>query len=106
MGNQLLHFRLYSWRGSGRQVSRSTRTEEGTDRHGSLSELLKPRILRIIVIGSLLGIFSQISGVNAVMVYAPETKGKTLEEIESQLVGLQPKDEAAPGDLSASVDNV
>ena len=39
---------------------------------GSLRDLLRPRMLRIVVIGSLLGIFSQISGFNAVSVYAPE----------------------------------
>ena len=41
-------------------------------RRGSLRDLLQPRTLRIVVIGSLLGIFSQISGVNAVLVYAPD----------------------------------
>ncbi len=62
-------------------------------RHGSLSDLLKPRILRIVVIGSMLGIFSQISGVNAVMVYAPDIftqAGAILEDslYQSSLIGL------------------
>ena len=40
-------------------------------RKGRLADLLQPRMLRIVVIGSLLGIFSQISGANAVFLYAP-----------------------------------
>ena len=43
---------------------------------GSLADLLKPRMLRIVVVGSLLGIFSQISGVNAMMVYVPDIFAK------------------------------
>lgn len=38
---------------------------------GRLKDLLQPRMLRIVIIGSLLGIFSQISGANAVFLYAP-----------------------------------
>ena len=41
-------------------------------RRGSFRDLLQPRMLRIVVIGSLLGIFSQISGANAVFIYAPD----------------------------------
>ena len=40
-------------------------------RKGTLADLLKPRMLRIVIIGALLGIFSQISGANAVFLYAP-----------------------------------
>jgi MFS transporter, SP family, arabinose:H+ symporter len=40
-------------------------------RKGRLSDLLQPRMARIVVIGALLGIFSQISGANAVFTYAP-----------------------------------
>lgn len=62
-------------------------------RHGSLADLLKPRMLRIVVIGSLLGIFSQISGVNAVMVYAPDIFEKagagTKDSLfQSSMIGL------------------
>jgi MFS transporter, SP family, arabinose:H+ symporter len=64
-----------------------------TVRRGSLTDLLKPRMLRIVIIGSLLGIFSQISGVNAVMVYAPEIFEKagagTKDSLfQSSLIGL------------------
>jgi sugar porter (SP) family MFS transporter len=41
-------------------------------RKGKFSDLLKPRMFRIVVIGSLLGIFSQICGANAVFLYAPK----------------------------------
>jgi MFS transporter, SP family, arabinose:H+ symporter len=62
-------------------------------RRGSLADLLKPRMLRIVVIGSLLGIFSQISGVNAVMVYAPDIFEKagagTKDSLfQSSLIGI------------------
>ena len=40
-------------------------------RKGRLADLLQPRMARIVVIGALLGIFSQISGANAVFTYAP-----------------------------------
>ncbi len=40
-------------------------------RSGALADLLKPPMLRIVISGSLLGIFSQISGVNAVTIDAP-----------------------------------
>jgi len=39
---------------------------------GRLADLLQPRMLRIVIIGALLGIFSQISGANAVFLYAPK----------------------------------
>jgi SP family arabinose:H+ symporter-like MFS transporter len=62
-------------------------------RRGSLADLLEPRMLRIVVIGSLLGIFSQISGVNAVMVYAPDIFEKagagTKDSLfQSSLIGI------------------
>jgi len=62
-------------------------------RRGSLADLLQPRMLRIVVIGSLLGIFSQISGVNAVMVYAPDIFEKagagTKDSLfQSSLIGI------------------
>jgi SP family arabinose:H+ symporter-like MFS transporter len=62
-------------------------------RRGSLSDLLKPRMFRIVIIGSLLGIFSQISGVNAVMVYAPdifEKAGAGMKDslFQSSLIGI------------------
>ena len=62
-------------------------------RRGSLGDLLQPRMLRIVVIGSMLGIFSQISGVNAVMVYAPEIFEKagagTRDSLfQSSLIGI------------------
>lgn len=62
-------------------------------KHGSLADLLKPRMLRIVIIGSMLGIFSQISGVNAVMVYAPDIFEKagagTKDSLfQSSLIGL------------------
>jgi SP family arabinose:H+ symporter-like MFS transporter len=46
-------------------------------RHGRLADLLQPRIFRIVVIGALLGIFSQISGANAVFLYAPRIFAQT-----------------------------
>ncbi|MCX6865871.1 MAG: sugar porter family MFS transporter [Verrucomicrobia bacterium] len=62
-------------------------------RRGSLADLLEPRMLRIVIIGSLLGIFSQISGVNAVTVYAPDIFEKagagTRDSLfQSSLIGL------------------
>ena len=62
-------------------------------RRGSLVDLLEPRMLRIVIIGSLLGIFSQISGVNAVTVYAPDIFEKagagTRDSLfQSSLIGL------------------
>ena len=40
-------------------------------RKGRLADLLHPRVARIVVIGAALGVFSQISGANAVFTYAP-----------------------------------
>ena len=40
-------------------------------RLGRLADLLQPRIARIVAIGAALGVFSQISGANAVFTYAP-----------------------------------
>ena len=40
-------------------------------RKGRLADLLQPRVARIVVIGASLGVFSQISGANAVFTYAP-----------------------------------
>jgi MFS transporter, SP family, arabinose:H+ symporter len=62
-------------------------------RRGSLADLLQPRMLRIVAIGSMLGIFSQISGVNAVMVYAPDIFEKagagTKDSLfQSSLIGI------------------
>jgi SP family arabinose:H+ symporter-like MFS transporter len=62
-------------------------------RGGRLADLLKPRMLRIVIIGALLGIFSQICGVNAVMIYAPdifEKAGVGAKEslFQSSLIGL------------------
>jgi len=62
-------------------------------RKGKLSDLLKPRMLRIVVIGSLLGIFSQISGANAVFLYAPKIfaqAGSGLQDslFQTSLIGL------------------
>jgi MFS transporter, SP family, arabinose:H+ symporter len=62
-------------------------------RRGALADLLQPRMLRIVIIGSLLGIFSQISGVNAVMVYAPEIfemagAGTKDSLFQSSLIGI------------------
>jgi len=53
---------------------------------GKLADLLEPRLFRIVVIGSLLGIFSQISGVNAVLFYAPEIFKATGVEFKSSLL--------------------
>jgi SP family arabinose:H+ symporter-like MFS transporter len=62
-------------------------------RRGTLADLLQPRMLRVVVIGSLLGIFSQISGVNAVTIYAPdifEKAGSMTKDslFQSSLIGL------------------
>jgi len=62
-------------------------------RKGKLSDLLKPRMFRIVVIGSLLGIFSQISGANAVFLYAPKIfaqAGSGLQDslFQTSLIGL------------------
>ena len=62
-------------------------------RRGSLADLLKPRMLRMVIIGSMLGILSQISGVNAVMVYAPDIFEKagagTRDSLyQSSLIGI------------------
>lgn len=54
---------------------------------GSLKDLLRePRLLRIVVIGSLLGIFSQICGVNAVLFYAPQIFASTGVEFNTSLM--------------------
>lgn len=54
---------------------------------GSLKDLLRePRLLRIVVIGSLLGIFSQICGVNAVLFYAPQIFSSTGVEFSASLL--------------------
>ncbi len=60
---------------------------------GRLSDILKPRTLRIVVIGSLLGVFSQISGANAVFLYAPKIfsqAGAGLHDslFQTSLIGL------------------
>ena len=62
-------------------------------RRGSVADLLEPRVLRVVVIGSMLGIFSQISGINAVMVYAPvifEKAGAGTRDslFQSSLIGI------------------
>jgi len=63
------------------------------DRKSSLRDLLKPGVLRIVVIGALLGVFSQISGANAVFLYAPEifaraSGGLKSSLFESMLIGV------------------
>jgi SP family arabinose:H+ symporter-like MFS transporter len=62
-------------------------------RKGRLADLLQPRMFRIVVIGSLLGIFSQISGANAVFLYAPRIfaqAGAGLRDslFQTSLIGL------------------
>ena len=62
-------------------------------RKGKLTDLLQPRMFRIVVIGSLLGIFSQISGANAVFLYAPRIFAQTgagLQDslFQTSLIGL------------------
>jgi len=57
-----------------------------TVKKGRFKDLFEPRLLRIVIIGSLLGIFSQISGVNAVLFYAPEIFKATGVEFESSLL--------------------
>jgi MFS transporter, SP family, arabinose:H+ symporter len=62
-------------------------------RKGRLADLLQPRMLRIVVIGSLLGIFSQISGANAVFLYAPRIfaqAGAGLQDslFQTSMIGL------------------
>jgi MFS transporter, SP family, arabinose:H+ symporter len=65
-------------------------------RKGRLADLLQPRMARIVVIGALLGIFSQISGANAVFTYAPV--------IFSQAAAQHDSDETAKaGSLPAEV---
>ena len=54
-------------------------------RKGRLADLLQPRMLRIVIIGSLLGIFSQISGANAVFLYAPRIFAQTGAGLQDQL---------------------
>lgn len=54
-------------------------------RHGRLADLLQPRIFRIVVIGALLGIFSQISGANAVFLYAPRIFAQTGAGLQDSL---------------------
>ena len=51
--------------GNGRDSANAAR------RKGRLADLLQPRVARIVVIGASLGVFSQISGANAVFTYAP-----------------------------------
>ncbi|ARN57993.1 sugar porter family MFS transporter [Sedimentisphaera salicampi] len=55
-------------------------------RKGSLKDLLEPRLLRIVIIGALLGVFSQISGVNAVLFYAPQIFEATGIEFSASLL--------------------
>lgn len=60
---------------------------------GRLADLLQPRILRIVIIGSFLGIFSQICGANAVFTYAPKIfaqAGAGLKDslFQTSLIGL------------------
>jgi SP family arabinose:H+ symporter-like MFS transporter len=62
-------------------------------RKGRLADLLQPRMLRIVVIGSLLGIFSQISGANAVFLYAPRIfaqAGASLQDalFQTSIIGV------------------
>ena len=62
-------------------------------RKGRLADLLEPRMRRIVIIGALLGIFSQISGANAVFLYAPRIFAQTgagLQDslFQTSLVGL------------------
>jgi SP family arabinose:H+ symporter-like MFS transporter len=52
---------------------------------GRLADLLQPRMLRIVVIGALLGIFSQISGANAVFLYAPRIFAQTGAGLQDSL---------------------
>jgi len=54
-------------------------------RKGRLADLLQPRMLRIVVIGSMLGVFSQISGANAVFLYAPRIFAQTGAGLADQL---------------------
>jgi len=46
--------------------------ESMTIEKGTLKELLKPGIRRALIIGMALGFFSQVTGINAIMYYAPE----------------------------------
>lgn len=60
---------------------------------GRFADLFQPRMLRIVVIGSLLGIFSQISGANAVFLYAPRIfaqAGASLQDslFQTSIIGL------------------
>jgi SP family arabinose:H+ symporter-like MFS transporter len=57
-----------------------------TVKKGKLKDLFEPRLFRIVIIGSLLGIFSQISGVNAVLFYAPKIFEATGVEFKSSLL--------------------
>ena len=62
-------------------------------RKGRLADLLQPRMLRIVVIGALLGVFSQISGANAVFLYAPRIfaqAGASLQDslFQTSIIGV------------------
>jgi len=52
------------------EMARISRAAESDD--GSFSELLRPGLRRALVIATALAIFSQITGINAIMYYAPE----------------------------------
>ena len=56
-----------------------------TARRSSFRELLRPRIWQVVLIGSLLGVFSQISGANAIFIYAPKVFAATGAGLESSL---------------------
>ncbi len=78
-------------------------------RKGRLADLFQPRMARIVVIGALLGIFSQISGANAVFTYAPIIFGQMADKSHGAAAQSKspeaaerksPQEGAAPRDFS------
>lgn len=66
---------------SAREIQRTSKEEEGSYR-----ELLKPGLRKALVIGILLPVFSQFSGINAIIYYGPRILNEAGVEVGSALV--------------------
>lgn len=67
--------------------------ELDTQQPGSLAEILKPGLRKALLIGILLAMFSQVTGINAIMYYAPEIfkstgDGSSSALLQTVLVGV------------------
>lgn len=66
---------------SAREIQKTSKEEEGSYR-----ELLKPGLRKALVIGILLPVFSQFSGINAIIYYGPRILNEAGVEVSSALV--------------------